>query len=65
MQRQDADAERLALKSWSPTREHFHQLAPRPEATSDKKGRTRWEKPYREIQQLGMPGGRVQWQLSA
>lgn len=64
MQRQDADAERLAEELVA-YREHYHQLA---HDLSDKRkeGATSLEEAVtREIQQLGMPGGRVQVQLSA
>lgn len=64
MQRQDADAERLAEELVA-YREHYHQLA---EDLSVKRqaGAVRLEAAVtREIQQLGMPGGRVQVQLSS
>lgn len=64
MQRQDADAERLAEELVA-YREHYHQLAG-DLSSKRQEGAVRLEAAVtREIQQLGMPGGRVQIQLSS
>ncbi|MFO7706054.1 MAG: DNA repair protein RecN [Halopseudomonas sp.] len=63
MQRQDADAERLAEELIA-YREHYHHLA-QDLSVKRQAGAVRLEAAVtREIQQLGMPGGRVQVQLS-